>query len=150
MTKADIEFKTRRAVMAGLLGAVGSAAAAAPAAKLGISRGSGGVRVTAASLKHGDLAAWQSAAGGTFLLAGENGPCLVKLVSVRPLGGTGERPGACTRRQGFAAQFETAAAATPAGDATYRIAHPSHGAFPIFLAAATREGSRARLVAIFN
>jgi hypothetical protein len=135
---------TRRAVVAGLAAAAGSAAIATPARALA-------PRARPGSPRKSGFEQWRGLAERSFRVAAENGPCALSLVTVRALPADGARPSACRRPHAFAAVFEAPAAAlAPVGDRAYAVQHPELGTFPLFLGAPGREGGKLHFVAIFN
>ncbi|MFL6858005.1 MAG: DUF6916 family protein [Allosphingosinicella sp.] len=133
--------KTRRAVVAGLMAAIGTAAAGAP--PLGLAARPWG------PLRHAGIDEWRRLVGTRFVAEGEQGRCALRLVAVRPLAAQGRRPAACARSHAFEAVFETAA--SPAGNRVYRLAHAEHGALDLFVGPAGPAGAgKRRLNAVFN
>lgn len=133
--------KTRRAVVAGLAAAMGSAAVGAPSLGLG-ARAPG-------PLRHAGLAQWRALVGTHFAAQSEEGRCAFRLVEVRPLASSGRRPAACARPAAFEAVFETAAA--PAGNRLYRLAQAGQSGFDLFVGPAGRTGAGTwRVNAVFN
>lgn len=97
------------------------------------------------SLRHAELAEWESVVGHAFRVSGGG---RVRLVAVEPLPSSGRRPSAA-RARGFAAVFEAPAAALE-GDRVYRLSHPLLPALPVHLGPAIEGGRRERFIAVFN
>jgi hypothetical protein len=133
---------SRRAVVAGLAAAAGSAAIATPARALA-PRGD--------SKPRSGFEQWRTLADPHFRVAAESGSCGLSLVAVKAMPSQGARPSRCDRPHAFAAIFDAPAAAlAPAGNRTYAVQHPELGTFPLFLGAPGREAGKLRFVAIFN
>jgi hypothetical protein len=136
--------QTRRALIAGLAAAAGSAAIAAPApvppAK------------AANALGRASLADWSRLLGSAFVVDTERGRALFQLVAVRALINKGTRPATLARSQAFETVFESALSAKPpAGDRVYRFTHAQQGSVDLFVGPATLAArGRVQLGAVFN
>lgn len=100
-----------------------------------------------ATMPRNEIGEWESLIGAHFLVGGT---AVATLAAVeRPAPDRG-RPAALARSQPFIAAFEVEADAAPAGQRTYRIAHPAKGAIDLFLARGENKGGKAVLLALFN
>jgi len=98
------------------------------------------------SLANAGYQEWLSQVGSVFAVAGRTS---MALVGVRPLPTSGARPSNVTRTQAFVAVFDPRGG-TLAGDLIYTVLHPTYGALPIFLSAASDPRTPTRMLAVFN
>lgn len=153
----DLARPNRRMLLAGLgAGAVGAAAAAAPALGLrfadpGLGRAASWWDRTFLSLQSAGLAEWTGVVGETFTLATAKGNHLLRIAAVTPFASTGRRPSSLGRSQAFSVTFEAMAGpALPALDSLYQLTHASYPPLPIYVGKPFTLGQKARVVAVFN
>ncbi len=143
---------SRRKLLYGMgVGGFGVASFSWPAAAFGAGGPLAAVlpRVTAAAHQAG-LQDWSGAIGSSFVVQGEAGATVVKLVAVHPLNSTGARP-AGVRQSAFAAVFEGTNGLTfPAGNRTYTFEQGNGGQMQLFVGGKIVSGGKAQLVAVLN
>jgi hypothetical protein len=152
-------LSTRRAMIAGIAAAMGSAATAAPVIRFSLKPVAAPPAPTVAPLgwqrvflSPGTSTAddWRQLIGALFTVAGETGSSTLKLVEVRPLPASGTRP-AGTRAQAFALVFEvTPLQQAPRGNRSYRLTHAQYGGVDLLLGATSFTPGKATLIAILN
>jgi hypothetical protein len=97
-----------------------------------------------------EVAEWERLVGAAFLVAGEDGKAVAKLVAVERPAADPKRPAELARYQPFTAWFEMEARVAPAGQQTYAVTHPIRGAADLFLGRGDDRHGRAALYALFN
>lgn len=99
------------------------------------------------SLADASYEEWAEQVGSTFAAGGGYG---MRLVGVRPLASTGQRPAGLSRQRAFLAVFDATGGSTMAGDLIYTVNHPQYGPLQIFLSASAEPRSPGRMHAVFN
>lgn len=140
---AAAQLSRRAVLVGGTLLATGGAAGMTPAAA-GPAVGQG-IRAALTPLPRAGWEAWAAQVGSIFTVRGEDGPVALRLVAVRPIDAAGPRPASLPRDRAFAAVFEGARGALPAGNRTYPASHPAQGTMSLHFGTGGRQ-----LVAIFN
>ncbi|MDP5279284.1 hypothetical protein Q9Q95_10165 [Sphingomonas sp. DG1-23] len=97
-----------------------------------------------------EVAEWEKLAGASFLIGGEAGKAVARLVMVERPAIDPKRPAELARFQPFTAWFEMEARLAPAGQRTYSVAHPVKGAIDLFLGRGADKRGKAVLYALFN
>ena len=93
---------------------------------------------------------WNSRVGNNFVLLGASREVLLRLTAVNPFPSLGERPADVSRKQAFAAVFDSGRVRLPAQDRIYRIGHIRYGEMDIFLKPCGDATCPGRLEATFN
>lgn len=106
-------------------------------------------RQTAVSVQS-EVARWESLVGTSFLVGGEAGKAVARLVMVERPAIDPKRPAELARFQPFTAWFEMEARLAPAGQRTYPVAHPAKGMLDLFLGRGEDKQGKAILYALFN
>jgi hypothetical protein len=97
-----------------------------------------------------EVAEWEKLAGASFLIGGEAGKAVAKLVMVERPAIDPKRPAELSRFQPFTAWFEMDTRLAPAGQRTYQVAHPTRGLVDLFLGRGADKRGKAVLYALFN
>jgi hypothetical protein len=146
----DSAYPSRRMLLAGLgagvVGAIGAAASAAPVLRLAAPTR------TTPSLQAGGLAEWTATVGEKFTLTTANGSHTLKVVSATAFPASGTRPPTLTRTEAFSVLFELVGGPQlPSGDSPlYQLTHRTYAPLPIYLSAPIAFGLGTRVAAVFN
>ncbi|WP_233503441.1 DUF6916 family protein [Sphingomonas psychrotolerans] len=97
-----------------------------------------------------EVAEWENLVGASFLVGGEAGKAVAKLVMVERPAIDPKRPAGLARFQPFTAWFEMEARLAPAGQRTYKVAHPTRGLIDLFLGRGADRRGKAVVYALFN
>jgi len=107
-------------------------------------------RQTAPASALSEVAEWESLVDTSFLVGGEAGRAVARLVMVERPAIDPKRPAGLARFQPFTAWFEMEARLAPAGQRTYTVAHPARGMVDLFLGRGEDRHGKAVLYALFN
>jgi hypothetical protein len=97
-----------------------------------------------------EVAQWESVVGASFLIGGEAGKAVARLVMIERPAIDPKRPAELARFQPFTARFEMEARLAPAGQRTYKVAHPTKGLVDLFLGRGEDKHGKAIVYALFN
>jgi hypothetical protein len=97
-----------------------------------------------------EVAEWEGQVGTSFLVGGEAGKAVARLVMVERPAIDPKRPAGLARFQPFTAWFEMEARLAPAGQRTYAVMHPTRGMIDLFLGRGEDKQGKAILYALFN
>jgi len=146
----DSAYPSRRMLLAGLgagvVGAIGAGASAAPVLRLAAPT------KTVPSLQSAGLAEWTATVGDRFTLVTAYGSHTLKVVSVTAFAASGTRPPTLTRTQAFSVLFELVGGPQlPSGDSPLlELTHRTYAPLPIYLGAPIAVGLATRVAAVFN